>query len=188
MRMRNRLLVTACLLLLAGGIGLGQEKNEAGAVPSAQANGQHYRMVLVVQEVEGGKVMNSRRYATDLAFTGAKGLPGMIRTGVRVPIATGTYTTEGKTQTQFTYVNYGFNVDFNSAQLEGDEMYISLTAELNSVDAASSDNPIHEPTTRENRWSAGVMVPLGKPMVVFSSDDLTSKRTIQVELTVTPVK
>jgi len=41
------------------------------------------------------------------------------------------------------------------------------------------------PTIRQNRWSSSVVVPLSKPTVIFSSDDLTSKRQFQLELTAT---
>jgi len=190
MKMWNRLLTVVCLLMLAGGVGLGQDKSEVGATSSAQASiGKHYQIVFVVQEVEGGRVINSRRYATDMSFEGVKSGSGSIRTGAKVPIATGSFSSpSGNVPTQFTYVDVGFNADFDNAHLEDDKAYLRLTVELSSSDAAAPNNPIHNPTIRQNRWVAGVTVPLGKPTVVFSSDDLTSKRTMQVELTVTPVK
>jgi hypothetical protein len=43
------------------------------------------------------------------------------------------------------------------------------------------------PTIRQNRWVSTVAVPLKKPTVIFSSDDLTSKRQMQLELTATPI-
>lgn len=187
MTMKNRLLVVVCLMMLAGGVCFGQDKSAPAPTPVQAANGKHYQVVFLVQEVEGSRVINGRRYVTDMAFYGAKSASGSIRTGSKVPIATGSSNTSSGVQTQFTYIDIGFNVDFDHAQLEGDNVYLWLTAELSSFDAAA-DNQIHQPTIRSNRWSAGVTVPLGKPTVVFSSDDLSSKRTMQIELTVTPVK
>jgi hypothetical protein len=46
---------------------------------------------------------------------------------------------------------------------------------------------MRQPVVRQNQWQAGVIVPLKKPTVVFSSDDLTTKRQMQVELTATPI-
>jgi hypothetical protein len=186
MTMKNRLLVAVCLMMLAGGVCFGQDKSDAAApTPVQAANGKHYQVVFVVQEVEGSRVINGRRYVTDMAFYGAKSPSGSIRTGSKVPIPTGSNASSG-VPTSFMYVDIGFNVDFNSAQLEGDNVYLWLTADLSSVDPA--DNQLHQPTIRSNKWMAGVTVPLSKPTVVFSSDDLSSKRTVQIELTVRPVK
>ncbi len=44
-----------------------------------------------------------------------------------------------------------------------------------------------QPTVRQNKWDSTVIVPLKKPTVLFSSDDLTSKRQMQLELTATPI-
>lgn len=189
MRMGNRLLVAVCLLMLAGGVGFGQEKSEAGATSFAEAaNGKHYQVVFVLQEVEGGRVINSRRYATDMSFAGEKSGSGSIRTGSKVPIATGPYNNNLPAQTQFTYIDLGVNLDFNHARLEGDRVFLFITAEISSADAESLIGGVHEPIIRQNQWNAGVTVPLGKPTVIFSSDDVSSKRTMQIELTVTPVK
>ena len=178
MTMKNRLLVAVCLMMLAGGVCFGQDKSDAAApTPVQVANGKHYQVVFVVQEVEGSRVINGRRYVTDMAFYGVKSASGSIRTGSKVPISQPGIVT---------MIDIGFNVDFDHAQLEGDKVYLWLTAELSSVDPA--DNQLHQPTIRSNRWIAGVTVPLSKPTVVFSSDDLSSKRTVQIELTVTPVK
>jgi len=91
-------------------------------------------------------------------------------------------------QTQFTYVDVGVNLDFNRARLEGDRIFLLITAEISSADSAASDSGLHQPIIRQNKWNSGVTIPLGKPTVIFSSDDVSSKRTMQVELTVTPVR
>jgi hypothetical protein len=43
------------------------------------------------------------------------------------------------------------------------------------------------PVIRQNRWSSNVVVPLKKPTLIFASDDATSKRQMQLELTAAPV-
>jgi len=40
---------------------------------------------------------------------------------------------------------------------------------------------------RQNKWGSIVLVALRKPTVIFSSDDLTSKHQVQLELTATPI-
>ncbi|HSB15461.1 MAG TPA: hypothetical protein VLE22_13460, partial [Bryobacteraceae bacterium] len=61
-----------------------------------------------------------------------------------------------------------------------------VSADINSVpsDAAA---PMVAPTIRQNRWSSLTIVPLKKPTLIFSSDDPTTKRQMQLELTATPI-
>ncbi len=47
---------------------------------------------------------------------------------------------------------------------------------------------VGEPVIRQNVWDSTVLVPIGKPTVVFSSDDLDSKGKMQVEVTATRVE
>jgi hypothetical protein len=47
---------------------------------------------------------------------------------------------------------------------------------------------IGEPVIRQNSWDSTVAIPIGKPTVVGSSDDLDSKGKLQVEVTATRVE
>lgn len=191
MTMRMRLFVVLSALLLTGCVCHAQnKKDEVGDKPAQTevSNRQHYQVVFVVQEVEGGKVINARRYITYMTYGPATA--GSIRTGSKVPIATGPFSTDGKAgvETQYTYVDLGFEVDYRNVYLAGDRMSLYVIADLSSADAPPSDGRIRQPTIRQNKWSSEVTVDLGKPTVIFSSDDMDSKRTMQVELTVTPVR
>jgi hypothetical protein len=68
-------------------------------------------------------------------------------------------------------------------ELQGD-VALSVSAEMSSV--PEGGNP-GLPVVRQNKWSSYVVVPIKKPTVIFSSDDATSKRTMQLELTATPI-
>ncbi len=196
MTMRMKMWGIVCVLMLVSGASFGQNKqsNDATAQPTAQtepSDGRHYQVVFVAREVEGGKVINSRRYETDMALQGPGSGSGSIRTGAKVPIVTGSYSTGqgSNVQRQYTYQNVGVDLDFNRARLEGDRVFLSITAQISSADPSASDSTfLHEPIIRQNKWDSGVTVPLGKPTVIFSSDDVSSKRTMQIELTVTPVR
>jgi hypothetical protein len=180
-----RWLCVLCVLVMVGGVCLGQDKKDE----AASNDGRHYQVVFVAQELEGGKAINSRRYVTDMTLQGPGSGSGSIRTGSKIPLATGSYSgAQSQVQTQFTYVDIGVNLDFNRARLEGDRVFLFITAEISSAGAESIIGGVHEPIIRQNKWSAGVTVPLGKPTVIFSSDDVSSKRTMQIELTVTPVR
>jgi hypothetical protein len=43
----------------------------------------------------------------------------------------------------------------------------------------------NDPVIRQNKWDSTVLIPIGKPTVVFSSDDLDDRGKLQVELTAT---
>lgn len=191
--LRMKLLAGLSVLLMMGGLCHAQEKQAQdkkdaasdSAAQTAPSDGRHYQVVFVAQELEGGKVINARRYVTDMALTGPGSASGSIRTGARIPEVVG----GSSTIPQFTYVDVGFDVDFNRARLEGDNVFLWITADLNSTGASPIEGTgTHPPTILQNKWSAGVTVPLGKPTVIFSSDDVSSKRTIQIELTVSPVR
>lgn len=173
-----------CVLILISGVSFGQDKqtgetSKPPAVQTEPGDGRHYQAVFVAREVEGGKVINSRKYETDMALQGSMSGSGSIRTGARVPTVAGA---------QYTYSDVNINLDFNHARLEGDRVFLSITAEVSSIDTAAPGSALQAPTIRQNKWNGGVTVPLGKPTVIFSSDDVTSKRTMQIELTVTQVR
>jgi hypothetical protein len=60
-----------------------------------------------------------------------------------------------------------------------------VAAEVSSA-AETPDAPA--PVIRQVKWNSPVIVPLGKPTVIFSSDDPSSKRQMQLELTARPIK
>jgi hypothetical protein len=48
-----------------------------------------------------------------------------------------------------------------------------------------SETKVHQPTIRQNRWQAVVLIPIGQPTVVFTSDALDSKGSMQLVVTAT---
>jgi hypothetical protein len=59
-----------------------------------------------------------------------------------------------------------------------------VTAEVSSA-AETTDAPA--PVIRQVKWNSPVIVPLRKPTIIFSSDDPSSKRQMQLELTAIPI-
>lgn len=177
------MVVVLCALVLLGGVSSAQQdKKGTEGEATQQAHSQHYRVEFVVQEVEGSKVINARKYVTDMTVPMYEN--GSIRSSSRVPVITGSYLNDGKKVDQYTYVDLGFNVDFKDARLEGDKLFLVVRADLSTAETPEG----HQPVIRQNKWDGGVTVPLGKPTVIFSSDDMDSKRTLQLELTVTPMR
>ncbi len=148
----------------------------AGAALAQTAEpAKFYKLDFAVKELEGGKVVNSRSYST--MISPQAGDRSTIRTGSRVPV-TGS---DGKV----TYIDLGVNIDCSNLKEVQSDLTVFVTADISSaLDPSTAPTPV----IRQNRWSSNVSVPLKKPTVIFSSDDVSSKRQLQLELTATPVK
>jgi len=142
-----------------------------------------YKLDFVVKEVEGGKVLNARAYSMTTSDKEKINDHSEIRTGSKVPYST------NANGSQYTFLDVGVSFDCYHIVENRDTMSLVLVADISSVveEPASPSAPMHPPVVRQNKWASGVVVPLKKPTVVFSSDDLTTKRQMQVELTATPI-
>jgi len=190
--MRRTLLATTALLaaLAVPALTRAQDADKpAEPAKTAEPAPHYYHLVFVVQELDAaGKSVNSRTYTTSVSTD--RHFTGQVRTGSRIPVATGAYANgkdETLTNVQFQYVDVGVNFDLSRVLEVGRTLSIDLSAEISSA-ADSGDTRIHQPVIRQNRWHAPVIIPLGKPTVVFSSDSLDSKGSLQVTLTATPLE
>ncbi len=140
---------------------------------------KYYKLEFVVKEVDGAKVLNARTYSAMVSgvvvlkerevATGSCS----IRTGSRVPYSTGEKTS---------YLDVGVSIDCRSVREAPGGLSLRVDVDISSL--AQESNP---PVIRQNKWASDVIVPLKKPAVILSSDDLTTKHQIQVELTATPI-
>ncbi|MGA2195197.1 MAG: hypothetical protein ABSH40_07995 [Bryobacteraceae bacterium] len=168
------------LPLLALVTGSGMAFAQTPAAPKEPP--KFYKLEFVFHEVDGGKVLNSRSYS---AIASAGGDVLTIRAGGRVPISSG--------GTQFTYYDLGVNIDCRAiTEVPRDQaLSLTVTADISSIPTEAGSPvgpPPPAPTIRQTKWSSGVIVPLKKPTLLFASDDLMSKRQVQLELTATPIQ
>lgn len=197
MRRISRVWVAAfAAVLMAAGTAWAQENNEGAKqapVPTNAAPGRtgpFYHLDFVVKELDGSnKVINSRSYSTSISIS-QKGF-NSIRAGARVPVATVSINGDGKNpvQTQYQYVDVGVNFDCRDLHEAEGKLSLKVGAEVSSIEPNEKDGQLEsQPTIRQNKWDADVIVPFGKPTTIFSSDDVSSKSKIQVELTATLIK
>ena len=191
MRKIAHIVLTFCVLFVVPALGgkvLAQEADKAqDAAKTPEPPAHFYRLEFVVQETSSdGKPTNSRTYSgsvstsrTDRGFS--------MRTGSRVPIATGPSDNKN-TPTQFQYIDVGVSIDAHDARENGDRLALSLNADVSSLAGTQNVNGSNEPVVRQNKWQASVLIPIGKPTVVFTSDVLDNKGGMQLVLTATPVK
>lgn len=157
-------------LLVAGGC-LGQnESAKPGASPAPEP--KYFHLDFVVKELEGGKTVNSRSYAMTIS-TGRD--RSSIRSGNKVPLPS---------SSPLQYVDVGTNIDCGDSREIQDQLALMVTAEVSSAAEAG----VVPPVIRQVKWSSPVLVPLRKPTIIFASDDPSSKRQMQLELTATPLK
>ena len=150
----------------------------------------YYHLDLVVKEIgENGKPSNSRTFS--ITVSTARGEYDSIRAGSRVPIVTGTYSGAGALENaQFVYRDVGVNFDVRQVSETGNRLAMNLQADISGLGSSvrlGGPGGVEEPVTRQNRWSAPVFLPIGKPTVVFTSDDVDSKGSMEVVATATPL-
>jgi len=190
-----------CILLLAV-TGFGRQARAQGAsdaqlAPKTQdsprAPEHFYHLDFVVEDLSAeGKVVNSRSYSTSISTNSHARMS--IRSGARVPISTAPASKSGggiestaMTNAQLQYEGIGANFDLGDAREVGRQLAFELTADLTSV-AVATDPNIRYPVTRQNKWEASVLIPIGKQSVVFSSDSSDSKGSTRVLVTATAIQ
>lgn len=176
----RKIAVTCCLPLLFVMLvpsTICQETKKAVEPAHASTEPAHYyRLDFLIQELDaGGKVVNTRSYsATASADPNKKYDPTFIRAGSKIPVGA-------------QYIDIGVNIDAHDVRPIGHELAMNLSAEVGSLPAASgsgeSASSSTMPVIRQNKWQGTVLIPLGKATVVFSSDLLDTKGTMQVVVT-----
>ncbi len=157
------------------------EKKSTAPQTVASALKQFYRLDFVVQELENERVINSRSYSMIMCDMEQSS----IRAGEKVPFSS---TSGAKTEWQ--QINVGVNIDCRKLEATASGVSLNVNAEISSVMESHGANsqPASLPIIRNNQWGSRVTLPARQPSVLFSSDDPVSKRTMQLKLTVTPIR
>ncbi|MEO8737748.1 MAG: hypothetical protein ABI380_14560 [Edaphobacter sp.] len=184
----KRMLRFAVVIMAVCLPGYGQQTTAAESKPANSAvqelgKDQRFRLTFVLRETdENGKVLNSREYEAMIGAIPRQGNPNVsIRNGIRMPVPT------SPTNSSYTYQDVGANFDINSfTVVSSNRVALNVSAEVSNIDSAAK-NPVNPPLIRQNKWTGNEQIVLGERKVIFSSDDLTSRNKMQVELTVTRV-
>ena len=199
----RKITTLCCLLLLIPSCALRARAQDTAKPPEAakapEPPGRYYHLEFVIQELgTDGKPTNSRTYSTIVTTdrSDRSESRSTIRTGSRVPIITGALhgtTGDSKLEFQYQYLDVGVNIDTQDAREIGGQLAVYLKAEISSLAApapsssaiTSANELANDPVIRQNSWQASVVIPIGKPTVVFSSDALESKGGMQLVVTAT---
>lgn len=198
---RTAVLLTVIAIAAAPAALCSQETNGDAPRGSAASAPEHfYKLSLVVEQTnEAGKIVNARTFVETIP-SNAGGLQS-IRTGDRVPVSTG--------ENVFQYIDMGVRFDISQVKETGNNLSFRLGAEVSSFAKAqgspgdetanlsqpstgegAASHPVirqdtSRPVIRQNKWDSSVLIPVGKPAVVFSADNLNDKGKVQVEVTAT---
>ena len=149
-----------------------------------------YHLDFLIQELGvDGKPINSRSFTTTTS-TGQKSYSGQIRSGTKVPIVTATTppTAQNQAQNQIQYIDLGVKIDIHETSEIGNRLAFRVAAELSSLAAQKESETLPDPVVHQYRWDSRVLIPVGKPTVIFSSDNLDNKGGMQVLVTATPLQ
>jgi len=169
------------LTCLAQNDATASEKKPTATQTSASALKTFYHLSFVVQELENERVINSRSYSMIMSEMGQSS----IRAGEKVP-----YSSTTGPSTQWQQIDVGVNIDCRGLQATDNGVSLNIKADISSVVESHGANspPASPPIIRNNQWESNVVLPLKRPSVLFSSDDPASKRRMQLQLAVTPIR
>ncbi len=136
--------------------------------------GHFYRLDYVLEELDSaGKPVNSRSFSTTANAVGRRN--SSVTVGSKIPIRTG--------GDQFQYIDIGTKITASDIHEDGNHLAFNLHAEVSSMETPRVVAGVSEPVLRQNVWTGDVLVPVGKPTVVFKSDSLDSKGSMELEVT-----
>ncbi len=135
-----------------------------------------YNLVFTLTELEDGKKLNSREYQTMASLNDFS----RLRIGTRVPIDTG--------RGNITYMDVGLNLDARP-RLLGGNLVLDFTADISSFAIPEqAEGKAQNPVTRNVRSQVQALVIPGKPTLLSSIDDPSSRKQYQIEVTVTKLR
>lgn len=156
------------------------------AKPRSQS--EAYKVEYVFSEWQDNKKINARTY-TILVRQMDK---SSLRLGSRVPIAVGSFMAgsakENPIPTQFQYLDVGMNIDCLVEPLDSD-VFLSTNVEVNRL-APEQAKEVRTGNTivRQTKIQVHDLVPLGKPTVLSSADEVDGTGRFQIEATVTKIR
>ena len=181
--MRKMILFASLLLASLSCIPASAQDNQSPQPTDKTSAAAHYfHLIFAVQELgTDGKPINSRSYTTTVSTDRRD---SSIRTTSQVPVPTGIV---AGNNTQYTFVDVGINFDVHEVSEIGHQLALHVKAEVNSYLPAEKPADITA-VRRHNQWESSLLIPIGKPTVIFTSDALDGKGAVQVVATVTPIQ
>ena len=182
----RKIAIIFCLLLFALSCGtktLAQDAPPASDSAKASEPPIHFfHLEFLVQELgSDGKPVNSRSYSSTACTGGRSRQDISIRTGSKIPVPIGS-------PTNYQYMDIGISIDVREAREVNGKFSATLVADISSLAREPDPGSVTAPVVRNNRWQSPVLLPLNKATVVFTSDALDTKGSMQLVVTATQVQ
>lgn len=143
-----------------------------------------YRLSYTITELDAGKRIGTQHFSMVVV----SGQRTTLKQGSKVPVATGSYTTGNATsQTQFTYLDVGINLD---ASIDDSTNGLRLKSKVEQSSIADSTliADVREPIIRQNVLEGVSLLTLGKPLVLGGIDIPGSTRHLDIDVMAEVVK
>ena len=173
---RLKLFRATLILLACGGLLPAQDTPPPEKVESPI---HYYRLDFAVKDMQDGKVLDTRNYFVYISDRSKNGRPTSIRAGSKVGVS------EGGGVNRY---DLGVSIDCGYRAATKESLSLDIGVDISTMlPYADADlRYANMPILRQNRWGSEVVVGLRSPTTIFSSDDVASKRKLQIELTATP--
>jgi hypothetical protein len=178
--------VILCMLCCGASLTRAQEASSE-AKPAKAKVVQAYRLDFSFNELEGDKKINTRHYSMNLTSD----QPNEVKIGSRFPVTTFMNNKDSGAGNQIQYIDVGTNIWANVKPIaDSDEQELVVRSEMSNLDV----NPPNgtglnaDPVIRQIKMSGSTLLTEGKPLILGSMDDPTSKREFQLEVTVTKLR
>lgn len=149
---------------------------ETRAVRSEPTSTNVYRLLFVLTEWEDGKKLNSREYS----MTALESHTSRLRIGTKIPVSI-------SGGPQYQYMDANLNLDC-SVHVVDDNVILSSIVDISSFALAEQAETKSSPLIRNQRSQVDAIAALGKPVLLSSIDDPSSKKRYQIEVTVTKLR
>jgi hypothetical protein len=134
-----------------------------------------YHLDFALNELEDGKVLNSRQYSMNMTNNDAN----EIKIGTRVPV-------QAK-ESEYEYLDIGTHISARIGETRG-QAELFVHCEVSNFATPDHDPHDMRPVVRQMKIGGSTLLPVSKPIVIGSADDLNSKRQFQLVVTVTKIK
>ena len=146
----------------------------SAAAFAQEAKNDHtkYKLEFVLKQMDHGKTLSTHNFVMSAETNSGS---SQIRTGNRVPVDVG-----GDKGMQ--YIDVGFNCDARVSTIAASSVGLEVGWELSTMPGGAGA----ERLVRQVKTRSTPLVPLGKPTVVSSVDDINSGQQFELDVTVTP--
>ena len=147
--------------------------------PHPGPDAKSYRLTFTITENDNGKRIGTQHVAM-VVLTGGR---TTLKQGSKIPVATGSYSTNGTagSQTQFTYLDVGLNIDASLDDL-GDSTHLRAKIEQSSLADSTDIAGVREPVIRQTVMEGTSIMILGKPVMLGSLDIPGTTRHLDIEV------